>query len=159
MCVPVHLGDTHCTCFPKYGFLWTHLPLKCFTFSQHKQNRKWEDPALPYPYGKCGKQGSDSLSFSDHYQRLMCVREIDTHTHTHTQTLLPQILMIVALFSFLSKNQFLWVALHVFSNFHKIHQKKQKNMPLHFTMPKLPCIIIASHCLEDLHRCSVCHSG
>lgn len=86
VCVPVHLGDTHCTCFPKYGFLWTHLPLKCFTFSQHKQNRKWEDPALPYPYGKCGKQGSDSLSFSDHHQRLMCVREIDTILHTHTHT-------------------------------------------------------------------------
>jgi len=93
--------------FSEYGFLWTHLPLKCFTFSQHKQNTESER-TQPY-HTHMESVVNEALTTFPFLTivRELCVLENYTHTHTHTnKTLVPQILMVLALFSFLSKNHF-----------------------------------------------------
>jgi hypothetical protein len=100
VCVPVHLGDTRLHLFSEYGILWTHLLLKCFTFSQHKQNTESERTQPHHTHME-----SVVNKALTHFPFLTIVRELcvlenytHTHTHSHKKTLLPQILMILALF-------------------------------------------------------------
>jgi hypothetical protein len=67
--------------FSQYGILWTHLPLKCFTFSQHKQNTESER-TQPY-HTHMESVVNKALT---PFPFLTIIRELcvlEKHTHTH----------------------------------------------------------------------------
>jgi hypothetical protein len=143
--------------FSQYGVLWTHLCLwNVLHFPNTKQNTESER-TQPY-HTHMESVVNEALT---PFPFLTIIRELcvlENYTHTHTNTSSSNSDDFGTFFSFSFQKSFLQVALDLFSNFQKIHQKKQKDMALEFTMQKLACII-ASHCLEHLHRCSICHSG